>query len=186
MSSFDDKENDLLILVNSNDEPIGELGKADCHVGDGTLHRAFSVFLFNDAGQVLIQQRSANKPLWPLIWANSCCSHPRVGEETADAANRRIEEELGVSSSLTYLYKFEYQARWDADKSEHELCSVFAGHFDRELTVDRGEIADWKLVTPAELTAAIAADPDAYSPWLKLEWERITADFLDDILNKAA
>jgi len=186
MNTYDDKGNDLLILVDSDDNEIGTLGKTESHQGDGTLHRAFSVFLFDEQGRVLIQQRSAHKPLWPLIWANSCCSHPRAGEDTSDAAQRRIKEELGVSTELDYLYKFEYQARWDNTKSEHELCWVFAGHFSGELIIDANEVADSRLVTPDELTQLIAGDPDSYSPWLKLEWQRICADFLDDILGKAA
>lgn len=185
-NNYDDQGNDLLIIVDSNDNEVGTLGKTDCHKGAGTLHRAFSVFLFDEQGRVLIQQRSANKPLWPLIWANSCCSHPRAGETCDDAAARRIEEELGLRCELDYLYKFEYQAQWDADKAEHELCWVFAGHFSGELTIDPNEIADSRLLTPEELSAAITARPDEFSPWLKLEWARICDDFLDDILNQAA
>jgi len=184
MTDYDDKGDDLLILVDSNDEQTGTLSKTECHVGEGLLHRAFSVFLFNEDGKVLIQQRSANKPLWPMIWANSCCSHPRDGESTEAAASRRIKEELNLSCELTYLYKFQYQARWDNDKSEHELCWVFAGHFSGDFRIDKNEVNDWAFMTPEELTTAIADTPDIYSPWLKLEWARIEKDFLSEILKE--
>jgi len=173
---------DTLILVDADDNEIGAEEKVDCHLGDGLLHRAFSVFLFNPEGELLIQQRSANKMLWGGYWANSCCSHPRLGEDTMDAAHRRIREELGVTSELRYLYKFVYQARFEDIGSEHENCWVFAGHFDGTLNVDPDEIADWRFVTPDELTAEIEQNGDQFSPWLKLEWERIRADFLDQII----
>ncbi len=172
---------DQLILVDSQDQQTGTLSKVECHVGTGTLHRAFSAFLFNENGELLLQQRSHNKPLWPLIWANSCCSHPRAGEDTLDAAHRRVREELGIGTELNYLFKFEYQAQYDETGAEHELCWVFVGHFTGKPKVDSSEVADWRFVKPSELNAAIDAEPGIYSPWLKLEWARITRDFLDQI-----
>ena len=132
---------DTLILVDEEDREVGSCEKVDCHIGDGKLHRAFSVFLFNPNGELLIQQRSEQKMLWPLIWANSCCSHPRLGEDTFDAAHRRIREELGVSCELQYLYKFVYHASYGTTGSEHENCWVFAGHFDGNLDINPDEIA---------------------------------------------
>ena len=102
-----------LILVNSDDENLGTRPKRECHLNQGALHRAFSVFIFNSAGEVLLQQRTAQKFLWPLYWSNACCSHPRAGEDSEEAAHRRLKQELGISVSLTYLYKFEYQARYE-------------------------------------------------------------------------
>lgn len=183
---YQEHSEDLLILVDSNDEETGQLSKAECHQGNGTLHRAFSAFLFNDKGELLLQQRSGNKPLWPLIWANSCCSHPRAGESTDAAAVRRVKEELGLDVSLEYLFKFEYHAQYDASGAEHELCWVFAGHFDGMPEVDPEEVADWRFISPDDLTDEIMNNPGIYSPWLKIEWERIRAEFLDKILNKAA
>ena len=175
-------DTDMLILVDEQDNEIGSSEKVDCHLGDGKLHRAFSVFLFNPEGKVLIQQRSPEKMLWGGYWANSCCSHPRLGESTPDAARRRIREELGVNCQLRYLYKFVYQAHFGDVGSEYENCWVFAGHFDGEVTADPDEIAAWRFVTPAELTAEIAADGDRFSPWLKMEWEKIRAEFLDTLI----
>ena len=179
--TYAEHADDLLILVDSNDNEVGQLSKADCHAGSGTLHRAFSAFLFNEKGELLLQQRSSNKPLWPLIWANSCCSHPRAAEDTLAAAHRRVGEELGIQTELSFLFKFEYHAQYNKTGAENELCWVFIGHFAGEPTVDKSEIADWRFIKPSELGDAIEANPEAYSPWLKLEWARISRDFADRI-----
>jgi isopentenyl-diphosphate delta-isomerase len=173
-----------LILVDVDDKEIGFRSKADCHSGDGLLHRAFSVFLFNRQGQLLLQQRSEQKPLWPLYWANSCCSHPRQGESVLDAGRRRVLEELHLDCEPWFLYKFQYHADFDGQGAEHELCHVFAGLVDGEIAAHPDEIADWRFVDPATLTREIAADPDRFTPWLKLEWECILADHLEDILTR--
>jgi isopentenyl-diphosphate delta-isomerase len=173
-----------LILVDSDDREIGFCSKAECHEGDGRLHRAFSVFLFNQAGELLIQQRSEQKPLWPLYWANSCCSHPRATESIETAGRRRVHEELHIECEPWFLYKFQYQARFGNLGSEHELCHVFAGLADGEISAHPDEIADWRFISPDDLTSEIAADPDRFTPWLKLEWERIRKDFLEDILAR--
>ncbi len=179
--TYQEHAEDLLILVNSDDEETGQLNKADCHVGAGTLHRAFSAFLFNENGELLLQQRSENKPLWPLIWANSCCSHPRAGEDTLAAAHRRVGEELGLTTELSFLFKFEYQAQYNESGAENELCWVFVGRYTGEPKIDSSEVAATRLIKPADLAAAIEAEPDIYSPWLKLEWARILEDFADRI-----
>jgi isopentenyl-diphosphate delta-isomerase len=173
---------DTLILVDDQDNEIGSCEKVDCHLGQGKLHRAFSVFLFNPEGKILLQQRSENKMLWGGYWANSCCSHPRLGENTDDAAIRRIQEELGVNCELQYLYKFVYHAEFGEAGSEYEHCWVYAGQFNGQINVNEDEIAATRFVTPDELTAELDANGDNYSPWLKLEWARIQQDFLVDII----
>jgi isopentenyl-diphosphate delta-isomerase len=177
---------DTLILVDHEDRDIGFGSKEECHRGAGLLHRAFSVFLFNRAGETLLQQRSAQKPLWPLYWSNSCCSHPRRGEAVERAAQRRVQEELGVSCGLSFLYKFEYQAQFGAVGSEHELCWVFAGFANGSITANRNEIAAFRYVSPDQLTREIATDESPFTPWLKLEWTRIRSDFLPEILRQVA
>lgn len=174
-----------LILVDGADREIGFLSKEECHQGAGRLHRAFSVFLFNSRGELLLQQRSAAKPLWPLHWSNSCCSHPRQGESVEAAAQRRLTEELGLSAKLRLLYKFEYQATYGQVGSEHELCWVFAGFTDQEPHADAGEIAAWRHVSPGSLDTEIAANPAAFTPWLKLEWADITARYRSQLLAAA-
>lgn len=166
-------EDEPLILVDSNDQVLGYDSKGACHDGDGQLHRAFSIFLFNGAGQLLLQQRSTQKRLWPGYWSNSCCSHPRRGENDLQAARRRIREELAVAPELTFLFRFEYHAGFGELGAEHELCSVYAAKSDAKISVNVNEVDDWKFMDADELDRELEANPDAYSPWLKLEWPRI-------------
>ena len=175
-----------LVLVDNNDTEIGFCSKAECHQGEGLLHRAFSVFIFNTEGKLLLQQRSAQKPLWPLFWANSCCSHPRESEQTEGAARRRVREELHLECELDFLFKFKYQAKYRDLGAEHEFCHVFPGCSDQAAVAHPDEIADLRYIEPAELTREIAANGDRYSPWLKMEWQRIEAEFLDKILAGCA
>lgn len=176
---------DILVRVDADDREIGYLSKELCHRGAGLLHRAFSVFLFDSRGQVLLQQRSAAKPLWPLHWSNSCCSHPRRGEDVEQAAHRRVREELGMRCELEFLYKFEYQASFGDIGSEHELCWVFAGFSDDAPRTDPTEIAAWRQLSTTELSAEIAATPQRFTPWLQLEWAQIDTRFLSRILARA-
>jgi isopentenyl-diphosphate delta-isomerase len=175
--------------VDDDDRDIGFCSKAECHEGAGLLHRAFSVFVFNSDGQILIQQRSAQKPLWPLFWSNSCCSHPRQSETVEDAAHRRVLEELNLRCELQFLYKFKYHASYLDLGSEREFCRVFAGYTnkpgDSGVMAHPEEIADWRFVEPDTLSGEIETDSDRFSPWLKLEWQRIENDFLADILARS-
>ena len=169
-----------LVLVDGQDRELGFLDKAACHDGKGVLHRAFSVFLFNDRGEVLIQKRAASKRLWPSYWANSCCSHPRRGEALEQAVRRRLGEELGVRAQqvrgLAFLYKFEYQAAFGAAGSEHELCSVFRAQLAGAPMVNTTEIDDWAWVAPSALTRRLEQRPGDFAPWLHLEWPHLLAD----------
>ncbi|MBL6749945.1 MAG: isopentenyl-diphosphate Delta-isomerase [Nevskia sp.] len=168
--SFDDEP---LVLVDGQDREVGFLDKAAAHRGEGQLHRAFSLFIFNSAGELLLQQRATGKRLWPGYWSNTCCSHPRRGETVDQAIHRRLEEELGLKCPLQFLFKFEYHAQFDADGAEHELCWVYAGHCDRAPRTNFNEIAAVRYVAPAALDAEIAARPETFTPWFKLEWARI-------------
>jgi len=170
-------ESEQLILVDENDQQIGVLSKGDAHDGDGVLHRAFSVFLFDPEGRLLIQQRSENKRLWPLFWANSCCSHPRMGESMALATQRRMAEELGASADLKFIYKFRYQARYLDLGSEHELCSVYVGQIEREcIRPNPSEVAQWKFVTPEETDTLILDASARVAPWFRLEWKALRTE----------
>jgi len=146
--SFNDES---LILVNSDDEIIGYTSKDKAHNGVGLLHRAFSLFIFNSRGELLLQQRAQNKRLWGGYWSNSVCSHPRQGEDLETATQRRLQEELGLSCPLQFLYKFEYQATFSDQGAENELCSVFIGHYESKtaqtVTVNSNEIAAWRWIT---------------------------------------
>lgn len=166
-----------LILVDGNDQEVGSMRKQDCHLGDGTLHRAFSIFIFNRQGDVLLQRRSEQKMLWPGFWSNACCSHPRKGESAEEAAHRRLKQELGISTDLTYLYKFEYQAPFRDIGSENELCWVWVGLADSdEIEANENEIAEWRFFSKSELDGELDNNPDEYTPWMKMEWQRIFAD----------
>ena len=168
---------DALILVDESDREVGHLDKARCHQGQGVLHRAFSLLIFNDKGELLLQQRSAAKRLWPLYWSNSVCSHPRRSETLEHAIHRRLYEELGLRCPLQFLFKFQYHAQFDDSGAEQELCSVFVGRTSEPVRADPGEILAWRWISPEDLQAQLAG-PEAgrFTPWFKIEWERIWRD----------
>jgi isopentenyl-diphosphate delta-isomerase len=169
-------DQDSLILVDEADHGVGHLSKALCHEGRGILHRAFSLLIFNGSGELLIQQRSASKRLWPLFWSNSCCSHPRSAETMEAAIQRRMYEELGLRCPLHFLFKFQYQAQFDETGAENELCSVFVGRSSGPVTIDSEEILAWRWVAPGALQREIATRAGNFTPWFLLEWARIWRD----------
>lgn len=166
---------DTLILVNEKDESIGLCEKVKCHIGKGLRHRAFSIFIFNTNGEVLIQKRSAKKMLWPLYWSNTCCSHPRKNEDMQDAIHRRLYEEMGLKSRLQYIFKFRYKARYKKIGSENEFCSVFAGKFHGKIRPNFDEIAEWKFINFKELIIDVKKNPKKYTPWFKIELRKLKA-----------
>lgn len=167
-------DHEKLILVDESDRAIGTLSKGDCHDGDGILHRAFSVFLFDAQGRLLIQQRAGEKRLWPLYWANSCCSHPRAGEEMEEATVRRTQEELGVLAEVDFVYKFRYQANYKDLGAEHELCWVYIGLTrEDEVRPNPSEIASWRFLTPDEVDALVADEDADVAPWFRMEWREL-------------
>ncbi|MBN1156741.1 isopentenyl-diphosphate Delta-isomerase [Candidatus Woesearchaeota archaeon] len=168
---------DELIIVDENDNLLRFASKEKCHGGEGVLHRAFSVFVFNERGELLIQQRSKHKLLWPLYWSNTCCSHPRPNEYFLASAERRLVEEIGISCRLSYLYKFRYSARYKSIGSENEMCYVFIGRSDNEPFPNSAEIADYKWIDMAELSADIENNPEKYTPWFKMEFKELTSSF---------
>ncbi len=170
-------EEDLLILVDAEDREIGTLAKSACHDGEGVLHRAFSLFVFNAEGETLLQRRHPDKRLWPGYWSNGCCSHPRMGEEQGAAARRRAAEELGLALRPEFVFKFRYHAAFRDRGSERELCSVFVASTAATPAVNRTEVADWRWVGRDALDREIENRPDAFTPWLKLEWARLRRDF---------
>jgi isopentenyl-diphosphate delta-isomerase len=174
-------EREPLIVVDRNDREIGQLDKSACHDGGGVLHRAFSLFVFNPRREQLIQQRAAGKRLWPCYWSNSCCSHPRAGEDMTQAVGRRLFQELGLRAALHYVYKFEYVAAYGELGTEHELCSVYVGTTQDEPVINTTEISDWRWVSPQDLTGELDGHGDRFTPWLKLEWARLKQEFGDDL-----
>jgi len=166
-------EREQLILVDHDDMEIGTETKEKCHYKQPILHRALSVFIFNDSGQMLVTKRSSKKKTWPGFWSNSCCSHPRKGEETEKAAQRRIREELGIDVPLTYLFKFEYSAQFNEDWGENELDWVFIGKHNGPFRHNRDEIDEWQFVDVEELKRDVKKHPNRYTPWFKLCFERV-------------
>ena len=167
-------DTDALILVDESDREVGHLPKQLCHDGHGVLHRAFSLLIFNVRGELLLQRRAAAKRLWPLYWSNSCCSHPRHNEPMQAAVQRRLHEELGIGCDLRFLFKFRYQAQFEAAGSENELCSVFIGRHAGPVRANQEEIAECRWVSPEALQTEISG-PKAreFTPWFVLEWARI-------------
>jgi isopentenyl-diphosphate delta-isomerase len=171
-----------LILVDEFDREIGFKAKTDCHLGQGTLHRAFSIFVFNRNNELLLQQRSPSKMLWPNFWSNTCCSHPRRGESMDLAVSRRLTQELGFNCPLEFLYKFKYQAPFGTIGAEHEYCWVYYGRYDGRVDVNVNEIAAWRHIGIDALERELAAAPDTFTPWFKMEWLHIRANYLDGML----
>lgn len=170
-------DSEPLILVDDADREIGHLGRADCHAGSGVLHRAFSLLIFNGNGELLVQQRAPTKRLWPSYWSNSCCSHPRRYESMEIAIHRRLHEELGLDCPLQFLFKFQYQAQFDATGAERELCSVFIGRCAGRVRANAQEIQDWRWIGTAALESEMAGRGAArFTPWFRLEWERVRRD----------
>jgi isopentenyl-diphosphate delta-isomerase len=174
---------DTLILVDEADQGVGHLSKVLCHEGRGVLHRAFSLLIFNAAGELLLQQRAASKRLWPLYWSNSCCSHPRRDETMQAATQRRLYEELGIRCPLQFLFKFQYQAQFDATGAENELCSVFIGHCADPVRINAEEIHAWRWISPGALQAEMEGEAAGnFTPWFMIEWSRIWRDHRSDVL----
>ena len=166
-----------LILVDEHDRDTGFLTKAECHQGPGRLHRAFSVFLFNARGELLLQQRASGKRLWPGFWSNTCCSHPRRGETMELASERRLADELNIRARLEFVYKFIYRAPFGDAGSEYEFCHVFLGRLDAEPRANVSEIAAIRYLGVDGLDAELAGNPDSFTPWFKLEWDALKTSY---------
>ena len=160
-----------VILVDENDSPIGIMPKMEAHE-KARLHRAFSVFVMNEKGETLLQQRAADKYHSPLLWTNTCCSHQREGESNITAGKRRLREEMGFETELTELFSFIYKAPFDNGLTEHELDHVMMGDYDGEPEVNPTEVADWKWMKPEEIKTDIDLHPERYTAWFKIIFQR--------------
>ena len=158
---------EILILVDKDDAAVGQEEKTKSHLGDGILHRAFAAFVINDKGQLLIQKRSKHKLLWPLVWENSCSSHPTVGQNYIEAGQDRLKHELGFTCCLKKIGKFQYQAKFKDVGSENEICAILLGKYSGQVKPNPDEVADWRWVAISELERDIVANPQDYTPWLK-------------------
>ena len=157
----------MLILVDENDKAIGTIGKTEAHL-KGLLHRAFSVFIFNSKGELLLQKRAKNKYHSGGLWTNTCCSHPTPGENTMHAATRRLEEEMKIVTPLKFLRSFQYKSFLDNGLIENEIDHVFYGISDEVPDPDPNEVSDWKYTNPEELISEVKKNPGLYTSWLKI------------------
>ena len=161
-----------VILVDEDDNELGTMEKMEAHI-KGELHRAFSVFIFNSNGELLLQQRALDKYHSPGLWTNTCCSHPRLNEETHDAAQRRLVEEMGMHSSVKEAFSFIYKSKFDNDLTEHELDHVFIGQDDTLPKINTEEVASYRYVSLADLEQEIKHDPEAFTTWFRICLARV-------------
>ena len=161
-----------VILVNERDEAVGTMEKMKAHE-QGLLHRAFSVFIFDSRGKMLLQQRAAKKYHGGHLWTNACCSHPYPGEHTNDAAKRRLKEELGFVTELQEIFSFTYRAKVENNLIEHEFDHVFAGEYESEVKPDPGEVAECRFLTMDEIKEDIKNSPEKFTSWFKIAFPKI-------------
>lgn len=160
-----------VVLVDENDNPIGLMEKIEAHE-KALLHRAFSVFICNQRGELMLQQRAAHKYHSPLLWTNTCCSHQRQGETNIEAGKRRLLEEMGFETDLTELFSFVYKAPFDNGLTEHELDHVMMGYFEGIPKINPQEVASWKWMHPADIKSDMALNPHRYTAWFKIIFEK--------------
>ena len=167
------KQQEHVILVDENDREIGTMEKMEAHE-KGLLHRAFSVFIFNERGEMLIHQRAASKYHSGGLWTNACCSHPRMGETVEEAAHRRLMEEMGFDCEVDERFQFIYRADLDHGLTEHELDHVLFGTFNGYPQPNPDEVMAWKYIPLPSLLEDIESQPDAYTAWFKIALKAIT------------
>jgi isopentenyl-diphosphate delta-isomerase len=160
-----------VILVNENDEQIGLMPKMEAHE-KAVLHRAFSVFVFNEKNQLMLQQRAANKYHSPLLWTNTCCSHQRNGETNIEAGKRRLQEEMGFVCELEEKTSFIYKAPFDNGLTEHELDHVMVGYYNENPIINREEVENFKYMTVEAVKQDMLVNPEIYTAWFKIIFEK--------------
>lgn len=160
-----------VILVNKKGEEIGKEEKLKVH-REGKLHRAFSIFIFNKKGELLLQKRAKSKYHSSGLWSNTCCSHPRPEFPLQEEARRRLKEEMGIETDLKEIFSFIYKAKV-GELIEHEFDYVFIGNFDGEPKPNKNEVEDWKWISQKELEKEIKENPNQFTPWLKKIYKRV-------------
>ena len=165
-------EEDEVILVDKNDNPIGQMAKMEAHL-KCKLHRAFSIFIFNRSGELLLQQRALDKYHSAGKWTNTCCSHPRPGELTADAAKRRLKEEMNMECDLIPVFSFSYIAEVENGLQENEYDHVYFGICDDLPHPNPLEVADYQYISMQKLQSSLMNEPEKYTAWLKICFEQV-------------
>ena len=162
-----------VILVDKHDVEQGTMEKIEAHKNGGTLHRAFSVFVFNTKGELLLQRRALHKYHSGGLWTNTCCSHPRPGETVREAGHRRLEEEMGMQCKLVELFSFEYKAELDGGMTEWELDHVLLGLSNKEPSINEEEVAEFKYMPLDDIDEDLNKNPQNYTEWFKICFERV-------------
>lgn len=167
---------ELVILVDQNDHPTGVMEKIQAHI-EAKLHRAFSIFIFNSKGELMLQQRALTKYHSPGLWSNTCCSHPRPGEDTLDAAHRRLKEEMGFDCHFSEAFSFIYKAPFSNELTEHEYDHVFIGISDMKPVLNKEEAASYRMVKIEDIRNEMNEDPEKFSVWFKIAFDRVEEYF---------
>ncbi|TMM31015.1 isopentenyl-diphosphate Delta-isomerase [Polaribacter aestuariivivens] len=160
-----------VILVDTNDQQIGLMEKIEAHE-KALLHRAFSVFIFNKKGELMLQQRAASKYHSPLLWTNTCCSHQREGESNIEAGKRRLQEEMGFTTELKEVFSFMYKAPFDNGLTEHEFDHVMVGNYEEAPKLNKKEAENYKWMTLEAVKADIKNKPEIYTEWFKIIFDK--------------
>lgn len=163
-----------VLLVNEHDEAVGTMGKLEAH-RSGALHRAFSVFLFDDQGRLMVQKRAACKYHSAGLWTNTCCGHPRPHETLEQAARRRLMEEMGIDTPLVPRFRFHYKAQLENGLIEHELDHVLFGRWNGPAELHPEEAEEWKYMSAEELEHDLTRHPERYTVWLRTCWDQVRA-----------
>jgi isopentenyl-diphosphate delta-isomerase len=171
---------EYVVLVDENDQEIGQLEKIEAH-RLGKLHRAFSILIFNDRGELLLQQRAADKYHSPLLWTNTCCSHPRPQESVLEAANRRLQEEMGLAANLQKKFHFLYEAKLDQGLSENELDHVFIGYSNLDPSINPKEVQAFKWISLDKLEQEFEINRNSFTIWFQILFKEYK-----EIITKAA
>jgi isopentenyl-diphosphate Delta-isomerase len=161
-----------VILVDDKDVPIGTMEKLEVHQ-KALLHRAFSVFIFNSKGEMLLQQRAKNKYHSASLWTNACCSHPEPGQDTLIAATKRLQEEMGFTTPLTKIFDFIYKAPFENGLTEHELDHVFVGTYNDNIVACKEEVNDYCYMSTAAIKDSIQSHPQKYTEWFKIAFPKL-------------
>jgi isopentenyl-diphosphate delta-isomerase len=172
-----------IILVNELDEPVGTMGKMEAH-RSAALHRAFSVFIFNSKGEMLLQQRAFNKYHSGGLWTNACCGHPRPGEETLPAASTRLQEEMGFTTELKKVFDFTYKSEFENGLTEYEFDHVFTGTNDSIIGPDRTEVNDYCYKNMADIKESIQSHPFKYTAWFHIAFPLIEKWIREQLIIK--
>ncbi len=180
--------NDYLILVDEKDKPWGKLEKQLVHEL-GLLHRAFSVFIFTSKGELLLQQRADEKYHSGGLWTNTCCSHPRFGEENTWAIERRLQEEMGMKCNTEFAFSFTYKTKFENGLTEHEYDHVYFGVTDDLPFPEKSEVQNWKYISLENLEQDILIHPEKYTEWMKIclpEVKKHFNNYFKNIANEYA